>query len=312
LHKVDPSGEAVVGGLADSATGGVDVASDERLLAALTGPVDAVGYHPWVFDVSDSLLEPDTSALRSWMDGTRLSGVPLEVNEFGACENTSAATNNGRCPIAQSQTSATWGPVVANYTEWALCTPGLDVTNVLPFFWGATANTAQSVYLPLMSGDGALTTYGQDYLSVVKTLTTQGCPSAASSAPPPSPSSPPGGAPPTPGTGQPTSPSPGTSKLLSMDMRVVRVNVHGQRVSITVRYRAHSGQVTVAADRRGRRHGQHRLKSHRVNATTISWTGTLPVGQWKLIIAGKPAKGFAKPKNKQRNITVRQPKRRRR
>jgi len=45
--------------------------------------VDAVGYHPWVFDVSDSLLEPDTSDLRVWMDDNGFSGVPLDVNELG-------------------------------------------------------------------------------------------------------------------------------------------------------------------------------------------------------------------------------------
>lgn len=30
--------------------------------------MDAVGYHPYVFNVSDWLMQPDTAALRTWMD----------------------------------------------------------------------------------------------------------------------------------------------------------------------------------------------------------------------------------------------------
>jgi hypothetical protein len=192
LHAVDPSGVAVVGGLADSASNGVDVQSDERLLAALPrGGVDAVGYHPWVFDVSDSLLEPDTSALRTWMDANGFAGVPLDVNEFGACAVTAGATDNGRCSVSQS--SAAWGSVVVSYAQWALCTPWVDVEKVMPFYWGATPAAAEETYLSLVGSDGSLTPYGQDFLGLARTLTTTGCPgsSISSTSTPPANTTPP-------------------------------------------------------------------------------------------------------------------------
>jgi hypothetical protein len=181
LHAVDPSGVAVVGGLADSGDDGVDVASGEQWLAALTpGTVDAVGYHDWVYDVSDTLMEPDTAALRIWMDAHGMSTVPLDVTEFGACDTTPQTTNDGLCQAGVGQSSAAWGSVAANYVQWAVCTRWLDVGNVQPFYWGATATTDQDVWLPLVDGEGALTAYGQAYLDEVTRLTTQGCPGTPS------------------------------------------------------------------------------------------------------------------------------------
>jgi hypothetical protein len=179
LHKVLPSGVAVVGGLADSAGLGVDINSDTSLLKALTrGAVDAVGYHPWTYDVNDALMIPDLLQLRDWMDTTGYSGVPLDINEFGACENTSGSTNGQSCYPAQ--TSATWGSVAASYTKWTLCTSWLHVANVQPFYWGGISNTAQVVWLPLVSASGTLTAYGTDYFGEAKSLTATGCPAAQS------------------------------------------------------------------------------------------------------------------------------------
>jgi hypothetical protein len=179
LHKVDPTGVAVVGGLADSASLGVDVNSDTSLLKALTrGAVDAVGYHPWTYDVNDALMTPDTLQLRDWMDTNGYSGVPLDVNEFGACGTTSGSSNGQSCTPAQS--SATWGSVVASYTKWSLCTPWLHVANAQPFYWGAVSNTPQDVWLPLVNANGTLTAYGTDYLQEAKSLRTTGCPAAQS------------------------------------------------------------------------------------------------------------------------------------
>ena len=87
LHQVVPDGKAVVGGLADSGTLGVDIQHDEQWLAALTpGTVDAVGYHPYLFQSDISLMKPDTLALRQWMDAHELQGVPLDINEHDACD----------------------------------------------------------------------------------------------------------------------------------------------------------------------------------------------------------------------------------
>jgi hypothetical protein len=174
LHAVDPTGVAVVGGLADSASGGVDVQSDEQLLAGLTpGSVDAVGYHPWVYDVSDSLLNTDTTELRDWMDAHGMGGVPIDVNELGACQTTAETTDDYECAV--SQTSAAWGSVLTSYMRWALCTPSLDVDKVLAFYWGGEPGTDQQVWLPLASSDLELTPYGEDYLAEASLLTTVGC-----------------------------------------------------------------------------------------------------------------------------------------
>jgi hypothetical protein len=176
LHAVDPSAKAIVGGLADSASGGVDVAEDEQFLSAFApGTIDAVGFHPWVFDVSDSLLEPDTSGLRTWMDAHGFSAAPLDINEIGACQYSAHDTDAGRCPASESQTSAQWGQVATNYMKWALCTPAMNVENVEAFDWGDVPATATDVYLALFDSSGAVTPYGTDYLNLVRQLSTTGC-----------------------------------------------------------------------------------------------------------------------------------------
>jgi hypothetical protein len=174
LHQVDPSGRAVVGGLADSASYGVDVQSDEDLLNALPrGQVDAVGYHPWIYDVDDDLLRPDTVQLWYWMAHHGFEDVPLDVNEFGACQTTLLAADNSACRISQS--SSRWGAVAADYTRWALCLPWLKVESVQAFFWGATPQTSGTSWLPLFSQLGIETAYGKDFLDVAQSLTTAGC-----------------------------------------------------------------------------------------------------------------------------------------
>jgi hypothetical protein len=394
LHQVDPSGVAVVGGLADSARLGVDVQLDEKYLAALTpGAVDAVGYHDWVYDVSDSLLKSDTADLRVWMNENGFAGVPLHVNEFGACQAIPQGTG-GSCPSNVSQTSAAWGSVAADYVQWAMCTPWLDVNNIQPFYWGATPATDQSIWLPLVSGNGTLTAYGTDYLSVVQTLTSGGCPSSTSSS---SGSAPANTSPPTvqgpavsgnvlaasPGawTGNPTTtsyqwercnaagsncssiggenamtfavqpedigstlvfsvteinsagaaaassaptgvvtsgtvapaPVPVTpsrpvttpARLGSMDLRVMHVTRRGRYLTIKVRHHSGSGSVIVtAATKHGRKEIRRRLKSHANNSTTITFTAELLLGRWTVTIDGKPARGYARPRQVRRDVTL--------
>lgn len=185
LHAVDPSGVAVVGGLADTANGDVDLQQDERWLAALPpGSVEAVGFHPYpyVFEVSDSLLESDTASLRSWMNVNGFAGVPIDVNEFGACQMTARAIDNSDCPANIEQTSAAWGAAVAGYTRWALCTPSVGVENAQPFPWGAIPLTDLHVWLPLFSSEQVLTAFGKDYLDAATSLTTSGCSPASPAA----------------------------------------------------------------------------------------------------------------------------------
>ena len=63
----------------DSGAIGLDQA--EWYLGAI-GPMDAVGYHPYLYDVTT--MEKDTLALRAWLDANGHDGVPLDINEFGA------------------------------------------------------------------------------------------------------------------------------------------------------------------------------------------------------------------------------------
>ena len=118
LHQVDPSAQAVVGGILDS--GAIPLAEGERYLSAI-GPMDAVGYHPYLYDAT--MMEQDTLALRQWLDANGHRGVPLDVNEFGAATGMTAGI-------------AAWGVQAATYTQWALCTPALHVENVQAFWWG--------------------------------------------------------------------------------------------------------------------------------------------------------------------------------
>jgi hypothetical protein len=301
LHVVDPSARAIVGGLADSASDGVDVAEDEQFLSAFApGSIDAVGFHPWVFDVSNSLLEPNTSQLRVWMNANGFSSAKLDINEIGACQSNPQAIDASRCPATESQTSAQWGAVATSYMKWALCTPSLGVENVQAFYWGDEPQAASEVYLPLFDAGGAETAYGADYLSLVKQLTTEGCSGSTTT----------GGT--TPRSGS-TGTSPGAggkpvtvkkAKLRSMGIRVLRVTRHGRAITVTVRHVAHSGTLSVIAATRGRRAHRHRLRGRRGSATTMSFTIRLAAGRWTLTISGVPPKGYAVPKPLRRKVVI--------
>ena len=102
LHQVDPGAQAVVGGMLDSGGIGLDLA--EQYLAAI-GPMDAVGYHPYLYNVTT--MEQDTQALRAWLDAHGHAGVPLDINEFGA-------------PVGISD----WGAQAAQYTAVGAVHPG--------------------------------------------------------------------------------------------------------------------------------------------------------------------------------------------
>ena len=106
LHQVDPTAQAVVGGMLDS--GAITLDTAEQYLAAI-GPMDAVGFHPYLYDVTT--MEQDTTQLRQWLDANGDSSVPLDINEFGAADGVTPGI-------------AAWGAEVAQYTQWALCTPG--------------------------------------------------------------------------------------------------------------------------------------------------------------------------------------------
>ena len=172
VHQVDPAAQAVVGGMLDSGAIGLDQA--EQYLAAI-GPVDAVGYHPYLYDVTR--MEQDTLALRQWLDANGHAGVPLDINEFGAAAGVTAG-------------SAAWGAQVSQYTQWALCTPTLDVEDVQAFWWGAVPLAANDPWFSMVDSGGSQTPLGTAYLGEVQSLTTQGCPAAPPAPPAATPSAP--------------------------------------------------------------------------------------------------------------------------
>jgi hypothetical protein len=161
LHQVDPSGQAVVGGMLDS--GSIDLNLAEQYLAAI-GPVDAVGYHPYLYNVTT--MERDTLALRAWLDANGHAGVPIDINEFGA-------------PVSVFD----WGAQTAQYTQWALCTQALHVENLLAFWWGAIPIADSDVWFPMVSTELTETSLGSAYLGEVQALTTQGCPATTLAGP---------------------------------------------------------------------------------------------------------------------------------
>jgi len=316
LHQVDPSGVAVVGGLADSAGDGVDVQADEEWLAALTpGTVDAVGYHPYTFDVSDSLMPTDTEALRQWMDANGLASVPLDINEFDACEVTSTSTTNlGACPATGQQDSQTWGAFAAAYTEWALCTPELNVSAVMPFYWGDTPTSDGDVWLTLTTTAGSLTPYGQQYLAVAQTLTTVGCPAV----PPPAPGSPPATPPPTITSSPAPTPTPApaqttTPTVTTTPVTVTRLKSHMRVVTVTIRIASETDVIAVVArhghrrvslHRRRRRHRHGQALASRLNPY-ITFTARLRPGRWTIIVRFRAPAGDRSAGVLRRTITIR-------
>jgi hypothetical protein len=165
LHQVDPTAQAVVGGMLDSGAIGLDQA--ELYLRAI-GPMDAVGYHPYLYDITR--MQDDTLALRQWLDANGHGGVPLDINEFGAAAGVTAG-------------SAAWGAQVAGYTQWALCTPALHVENVQAFWWGATPIADTDPWFSMVDSELSETPLGTAYLGEVGALTSQGCPAAAQPTP---------------------------------------------------------------------------------------------------------------------------------
>ena len=166
LHQVDPTAQAVVGGMLDS--GAIGLPQAEQYLAAI-GPMDAVGFHPYLYDVTT--MEQDTVGLRQWLNANGHSNVPLDINEFGAADGVTPGI-------------AAWGTEVAQYTQWALCTPGLDVENVQPFWWGGTPPADSDPWFSMVDSELSETPFGSAYLGVVQVLTTQGCPAPLAAAPP--------------------------------------------------------------------------------------------------------------------------------
>ncbi len=95
----------------------------------------------------------------------------IDINEFGAGDGVTPGI-------------AAWGAEVAQYTQWALCTPALDVENVQPFWWGATPMADTDPWFSMVDSELSETPFGTAYLGEVQALTTQGCPIPPAATPP--------------------------------------------------------------------------------------------------------------------------------
>jgi hypothetical protein len=173
LHAVDPSGQAVVGGMLDS--GAVPLSTAEQYLQAI-GPMDAVGFHPYVYDLT--AMEQDTQTLRAWLDTNGHQNVPLDINEFGSGDGFSASI-------------LSWSAEVAQFTTWAICTPALHVENVQPFWWGAVPGADTNFWYSMFTSELTPTALGSAYLAEVGALTHSGCPPAPVPTPTTNPLTPP-------------------------------------------------------------------------------------------------------------------------
>ena len=125
------------------------------------GPMDAVGYHPYLYDVTT--MEQDTLALRQWLDANGHGGVPLDINEFGAAGHQHPSTGGSRLRIhpvgavhAGARRRGRPGILVGGQSRWPTPRPGSR--------WSAARFTD-----PL----------GTAYLGEVSALTSQGCPAPA-------------------------------------------------------------------------------------------------------------------------------------
>lgn len=280
---------AEVGGLADSdyhAPGNnVDLQSDETWLGAITAPIDAVGYHPYAWQNGPlSLMRTDLESLRQWMNGHGLADTPIAINEFGACGSAGAGCNN------VTFTSSDWGTFAAGYTVWALCTPGLGVSSVDPFYWGDTSDTLNKPELPLVDGNGNLTPYGQDYLAAAHSLTTSGCPSPATS-------------PTTTGTRCCATTTSTRHVLPTARLRIVRIKFHGSTVTLTVRVLHGTPSVKAFATKGHRRIRFHAVR-RRHRGTLITLVATLAHGKWMITVSCVPPPGYAAPPPRHRRVRV--------
>ena len=68
---------------------------------------------------------------------------------------------------------------MAQFTQWALCTPALDVEDVQPLWWGATPGADTDPWFSMVDSELSETPLGTAYLGEVQTLTSQGCPAPA-------------------------------------------------------------------------------------------------------------------------------------
>jgi hypothetical protein len=146
IHAVDPSVQAIVGGLVNPANQYL-----EQMYAALGGPgkIDAVGQHP--YDVSVAATVADMKRLRIAMDNEGDANVPIDITEFGW----------------PTSGSASWSTTLTDATRAVDLTQAIDqlgksdcgIERILPYSWVTAQSNSADVgdFFGLVSPDGSPT-----------------------------------------------------------------------------------------------------------------------------------------------------------
>lgn len=146
IHVVDPSVQAIVGGLGNPAYEYLD-----QMYAVLGGPgkLDAVGQHP--YDTSVAATVADVRNLRLAMDHEGDANVPIYVTEFGW----------------PTSGSATWTTTMSDATRAVDLTQAIEqlgqsdcgIEGILPYSWVTAQSDPNDVndFFGLVSPDGSPT-----------------------------------------------------------------------------------------------------------------------------------------------------------
>ena len=127
IHAVNPSVEAVVGGLVNSAAAYLN-----QMYGVLkaAGQIDAVAQHP--YDLTPAATINDVVRLRSALDSAGDTAVPIDVTEFGWATSGSGSYTTILTDAARA--------TAMTQTLQTLATSDCGVERILPYAW----NTAQA------------------------------------------------------------------------------------------------------------------------------------------------------------------------
>ena len=90
-----------------------------------------------------------------------------------------------------------------------------------------------------------------------------------------------------------------------MGLRITRLWQIGNYVRVAVRLHPAAGRVIAIAYARGRRHLSRRFALGTTSHSSVTLIGKLSAGRWTVAVSGKPARGYATPKQHRINVTVR-------
>jgi hypothetical protein len=151
----------VVGGLLDSG----NLSAVTGYLPSIGGPVDAIGYHPYLYD--ETLIEGHLGSLVSWLNRYAVAvAAPIHMNEFDAY-------SGGQFTLDQ------WAQVATDVTRYAICNH--YAAEVAPYWLGDVAFVNSSPWFAMYDAAGNPTHYafpwyfGETHALTTGTGGTGGC-----------------------------------------------------------------------------------------------------------------------------------------